>query len=51
MIISYQELAKHTSKDDIWIVIEGIVYDVSNFLDEHPGGPAIILLRGGKIAT
>ena len=42
-VITYQELAKHNSKDDIWIEIDGLVYDVSNFMDEHPGGPAIIL--------
>ena len=42
-VVTYAELMKHSSKDDAWIEVEGIVYDVSYFMDEHPGGPAIIL--------
>ena len=32
------EVAKHASKDDIWVVIKDKVYDLSDFIDEHPGG-------------
>jgi len=32
-------------------VIEGEVYDVTDFLGEHPGGANIILRYGGKDAT
>jgi len=37
------ECAKHNSPDDIWLVIEGKVYDVSSFYDEHPGGGDMLL--------
>ncbi len=34
---------------DTWIVIHGMVYDVTNFLNSHPGGPESILQRAGKV--
>jgi L-lactate dehydrogenase (cytochrome) len=39
------------SADDLWIVIHGKVYDLTNFLPEHPGGPRIILKYAGQDAT
>jgi len=46
-----EEVAKHNTKDDIWVVVEGQVLDVTNFLPEHPGGEKAILLYAGKDAT
>ncbi|CAG8823638.1 692_t:CDS:1, partial [Dentiscutata erythropus] len=34
-----------------WICIEGIIYDVSNFMDEHPGGKTLIFTSLGKDMT
>merc|ERR1719469_1532748 len=45
------EVAKHTSKTDCWVVVNGEVLDVTNFLSEHPGGELAILTFGGKDAT
>ena len=36
--ISLKELKEHKT----WIAIEGNVYDVSDFLDSHPGGPEVM---------
>lgn len=36
--VSTQEIAKHTHEDDIWIVVNGKVYDVTKFAPSHPGG-------------
>ena len=36
-----QEIAKHSSHDDCWIIIRNKVYDVTSFVDKHPGGPLI----------
>ena len=38
-------------KKECWIIIHGIVYDVTSFLNSHPGGPDSILDRGGLDAT
>jgi nitrate reductase (NAD(P)H) len=35
--ISKGELAKHCKESDCWIAVEGKVYDVTAFLDDHPG--------------
>ncbi|KAL4955419.1 FMN-dependent dehydrogenase-domain-containing protein [Aspergillus filifer] len=44
-------VATHDSRSSCWIVIQGQVYDLTSFLDEHPGGAAVILEYGGKHAT
>lgn len=40
-IITKAELEKHNTEDDCWIVIKGRVYDVSDYVYEHPGGEII----------
>ena len=44
---SLQEVAKHNSYDDCWIIIKGKVYDVTPFVRSHPGGPLIYSNAGG----
>ena len=39
-LISTQELSRHNSPKDCWIVVSDRVWDVTDFLDEHPGGSA-----------
>ena len=45
------EIAQHNSKKNNWVLIHDIVYDVTEFLDEHPGGEEVLLEQGGKEAT
>ncbi|KAM0809363.1 putative Cytochrome b5 heme-binding domain-containing protein [Seiridium cardinale] len=48
---SRDEVAKHTSEDDVWFIIDSKVYDVSDFLDAHPGGEAVLRQVAGTDAT
>ncbi len=36
--LSAQEIAKHNSLSDLWIVVDGSVYDLTDFAPDHPGG-------------
>lgn len=48
---SGKEVAVHNSRESCWIIVHGKVYDVTDFLDDHPGGSRIILKYAGKDAT
>merc|ERR1719421_374040 len=45
------EVAKHTTKADCWVVLHGRVLNVTDFLGDHPGGELAILTFAGKDAT
>ena len=45
-----KEVKKHNTRKDAWIVIKGNVYDITEWIDKHPGGD--IIMKGvGKDAT
>jgi cytochrome b involved in lipid metabolism len=44
------EVAKHDNKKSCWIVLDSNVYDVTNFMSEHPGGAPIILRNAGTVS-
>lgn len=46
-----EDLAKHSNRKDLWIVIEGLVYDVTEWQKQHPGGAAALLQYAGRDAT
>lgn len=48
---SLDEVAKHNKDDDVWVAINGQVLNVTDFLDDHPGGRKAILLYKGKDAS
>lgn len=37
--IPASEVLLHDQPNDIWIIVNGHVYDMSSFTEEHPGGP------------
>ncbi|KAJ5668926.1 mitochondrial cytochrome b2 [Penicillium macrosclerotiorum] len=45
------EVAKHNNSKSCWVILYGKIYDVTNFLAEHPGGANVILKLAGKDAT
>jgi hypothetical protein len=37
-VVSVQEISKHNIPEDLWTVVNGAVYDLTEFVPEHPGG-------------
>ncbi|EJD53537.1 cytochrome b5 [Auricularia subglabra TFB-10046 SS5] len=50
-VVSFDEWKQHQTRSDCWTLIHDKIYDVSKFLDEHPGGDEVILAEAGKDAT
>lgn len=51
MQISLNELAKHNTAESCWIAINGVVFDVTGFISQHPGGSAVLIQHAGSDAT
>lgn len=49
--IKASEIQQHNKVDDIWIVVNGRVYDMTRFAPEHPGGVEIIYSYAGRDAS
>lgn len=50
-ILNAAAVAAHGIAGDCWLIIGGKVYNVTNYLSEHPGGAASITVYCGKEAT
>lgn len=49
-LYTVKDVAKHkTSETRIWVTYKDGVYDITEFLEEHPGGNKILLAAGGPI--
>ncbi len=48
--VPFEELAKHNKPDDAWMSVNFNVYDVTNYIQRHPGG-SVILKGIGKEST
>lgn len=45
------DVAKHDSISDCWLIVHGEVYDVSSYVNNHPGGVSSITTRCGKAVS
>ncbi|KAI8950072.1 glycolate oxidase [Xylaria longipes] len=50
-VLDGAEVAKHNTEKDCWVVINGKVWDVSDFLEKHPGGASVISRYSGRDAS
>lgn len=50
-VLTMEEVAGHKSRNDCWIVLSGLVLNVTDFLSEHPGGEQVILSKAGTDVT
>ncbi|CDF33627.1 polyunsaturated fatty acid desaturase [Chondrus crispus] len=48
---TWQELARHNAEESAWVAVDGLVYDITEFVDRHPGGKEILLFALGRDAT
>lgn len=39
--LTRQEVAKHNKEGDLWMVIDTLVFDLSKFVDMHPGSGSL----------
>ena len=46
--LTLDEVKKHNSADDCWSIIDGNVYDLTNWVNSHPGGSSRITSICGK---
>ncbi len=50
-VITMAEVASHNNDDSCWSVIDGNVYDLTNWIGQHPGGREAILKLCGADGT
>ncbi|XP_076232364.1 cytochrome b5 reductase 4 isoform X2 [Calliopsis andreniformis] len=50
-VVTLSELANHNKENDAWIAIRGIVFNVTRYMDFHPGGISELMRGVGKDAT
>ncbi|TPX69860.1 hypothetical protein CcCBS67573_g06737 [Chytriomyces confervae] len=48
---SRDEVARHSSPKDLWVVIDGKVYDLTEFAEDHPGSAVVLWKVAGQDAT
>ncbi|OIT32165.1 PREDICTED: cytochrome b5, seed isoform isoform X2 [Nicotiana attenuata] len=50
-VFTLAEVSNHNNAKDCWLIISGKVYNVTKFLEDHPGGDDVLLSSTGKDAT
>jgi len=50
-VYSMEEVAKHNTEKDCWVVVNGQVLDVTEFMEDHPGGAMALFTFAGKDAS
>ena len=40
-LYTVEQVASHSTPDDAWVIFQGNVYNITNFIQLHPGGAAL----------
>ena len=49
-VYTLADVGKHATKSDrIWVACGHGVYDITDFVEEHPGGDKILMAAGGSL--
>jgi len=51
LLIPFSTVKKHKSEKDGWIILSDYVYNITEFLNIHPGGKSILLSSLGSDCT
>jgi len=46
-LLKLDEVAQKSTEDECWTIIDGAVYDITEYIPRHPGGKKILLACGG----
>lgn len=49
--LTREEVAKHNSEEDLYVIVDHKIYDLSEFVDAHPGGSVVLTQVAGQDAT
>ncbi|RKO84043.1 cytochrome b5-like heme/steroid binding domain-containing protein [Blyttiomyces helicus] len=49
--LTLEDLAAHNTREDVWMAIQGRVYNVTHYSPFHPGGVGQVMRGAGKDAT
>ena len=50
-LFTAEEVRRHSTPDDCWLIAHGRVYDVTTFLQRHPAGDRSIMRHAGTDST
>ncbi|KAJ1731762.1 hypothetical protein LPJ61_002373 [Coemansia biformis] len=50
-VLTMEEIAQHNKRDDCWMVVRDKVYNVTRYIDFHPGGRGQLMRAAGKDGT
>lgn len=50
-VIVCEQVARHNTREDCFVIVHGQVYDATPYMDLHPGGSEFLMRNAGADAT